>query len=73
MCIRERSLYIEALNNICKKMKETSSIWDLLAKRTDHSLSKEEAEALEQMRFDPRSISQFASRIQIQNNIIIIN
>ena len=43
------SLYIEALNNICKKMKENSSIWDLLAKRTDHSLSKEEAEALEQM------------------------
>lgn len=42
-------LYIEALNNICKKMKENSSIWDLLAKRTDHSLSKEEAEALEQM------------------------
>ena len=30
-------------------MKENSSIWDLLAKRTDHSLSKEEAEALEQM------------------------
>ena len=30
-------------------MKENSSIWDLLAKRTDHSLSKEEVEALEQM------------------------
>ena len=28
-------------------MKENSSIWDLLAKRTDHSLSKEEVEALE--------------------------
>lgn len=30
-------------------MKENSSMWNLLAKRTDHSLSKEEAEALEQM------------------------
>lgn len=30
-------------------MKENSNIWDLLAKRTDHSLSKEEEEALERL------------------------
>lgn len=30
-------------------MKENSSIWDLLAKRTDHSLSKDEEETLEQL------------------------
>ena len=43
-------------------MKENSSIWDLLAKRTDHSLSKEEAEALEQMLKEDTSLQRSEER-----------
>ena len=43
-------------------MKEDSKIWDLLAKRTDHSLNKEEEESLEQMLKEDSSL-QRASRL----------
>lgn len=43
-------------------MKEDSKIWDLLAKRTDHSLNKEEEESLEQMLKESSSL-QRASRL----------
>ena len=49
-------------------MKENSSIWDLLAKRTDHSLSKEEAEALEQMLKEDTSL-QRASQLALHDAV----
>ena len=48
-------------------MKENSSIWDLLAKRTDHSLSKEEAEALEQMLKEDTSLQRASQLVEVMN------
>jgi ferric-dicitrate binding protein FerR (iron transport regulator) len=53
-------------------MKEDSSIWSLLAKRTDHSLSKEEEEALEQMLREEASlqrVSRLVDDLQVNMDI----
>lgn len=49
-------------------MKENSNIWDLLAKRTDHSLSKEEEEALERMLEEDASLHR-ASRLVDESQV----
>lgn len=49
-------------------MKENSNIWDLLAKRTDHSLSKEEEEALERLLEEDASLRR-ASRLVDESRV----
>ena len=49
-------------------MKENSNIWDLLAKRTDHSLSKEEEEALERLLEEDASLHR-ASRLVDESQV----
>lgn len=49
-------------------MKENSNIWDLLAKRTDHSLSKEEEEALERLLEEDASLRR-ASRLVDESQV----
>lgn len=49
-------------------MKENSNIWDLLAKRTDHSLSKEEEEVLERLLEEDASLHR-ASRLMDESQV----